>query len=225
MSKHWSSGDVIVLRYISRRAGVIGAAEPHIVVRDEPDLIACFMPDGTRYRAFPEVARDGRPEWIRTMRPGQRQELVDRTWRGHVLKLMLPGRPYSVWLSWRPGTWAFAWWYVNLEAPLERTPIGIDTADHTLDIVIRPDRSWYWKDDDELEARVERGMVSREHAEAVRAEGKRVVDLIEGWESPFRDGWERWRPDPAWKPPALPVAWEDVPSPLLAAGGSPPPRG
>jgi hypothetical protein len=31
-----------------------------------------------------------------------------------------------------------------------------------------------------------------------------VEKLVASWGAPFRDGWEDWRPDPAWPLPDLP---------------------
>ena len=41
----------------------------------------------------------------------------------------------------------------------------------------------------------------------IRAEGERVVAMIERWDPPFSDRWETWRPDPAWSLPELPADW------------------
>lgn len=38
--------------------------------------------------------------------------------------------------------------YVNIEEPWQRTPIGFDSRDHLLDIVVTVDLStWHWKDE------------------------------------------------------------------------------
>ena len=72
-------------------------------------------------------------------------------WRNHVLRVLLPGRPFSVWVCWSPG-WEFSFYFVNLEAPLARSAVGFDSRDHVLDICVRADPSWYYKDRDELDA-------------------------------------------------------------------------
>jgi hypothetical protein len=68
-------------------------------------------------------------------------------------------------------------------------------------------RGWQWKDEDELEQAVAYGVVAPSHAEEIRTEGERVAAMIERWEPPFSDGWERWHPDPAWPLPQLPPDW------------------
>jgi hypothetical protein len=42
----------------------------------------------------------------------------------------------------------------------------------------------------------------------VRAEGERVVEMIESRAAPFNEGWPDWRPDPDWPVPVLPADWE-----------------
>ena len=108
---------------------------------------------------------------------------------------------------------------VNLEAPFIRTEVGVDTRDHTLDIVASPSLEWRWKDEDELDARVEHGIDTPEFAAAVRADGKQAVELIERAASPFSEPWPDWRPDPAWSPPELPQGWADAPAAELSTPG------
>ena len=129
------------------------------------------------------------------------------SWRNHLLRVLLPGRPFSVWLLWSP-EWEFISYYVNLEAPFARSAVGFDSSDHTLDLCVRADRTWYYKDQDELDARVEVGWVDADAAAGVRRDAEQAVALIEGWEPPFSSGLETWRPDPAWPLPELPPGWD-----------------
>jgi predicted RNA-binding protein associated with RNAse of E/G family len=130
-------------------------------------------------------------------------------WTEHrVLILYHPGDAHSVWLFWRQGELTLRNWYINLEAPWRRSPVGFDTRDHTLDLIVAPDlRSWEWKDEDELAWAQEAGRFSAAEAQAIRVEGERVLERIRRRAPPFCDGWERWEPDPAWTVPTLPVAW------------------
>ncbi len=82
-------------------------------------------------------------------------------------------------------------------------------ANRMLDIVIEPDLSWCWKDEEEIQEAVAAGLVIREWADDVRREGERMLKRLEERRSPFCDGWERWLPDPAWPIPELPVGWDD----------------
>ena len=44
----------------------------------------------------------------------------------------------------------FTGWYVNFELPFVRTPLGFDTRDLALDLVVAPDGTWAWKDEEEF---------------------------------------------------------------------------
>lgn len=134
--------------------------------------------------------------------------LTDSSWfGGGALMISEPQAAHAVWVTW-DSAGEFSGWYVNLEEPRRRTPLGFDTTDHTLDIVIRPDRTWHWKDEGELAEAVEVCLYSREKASAIRAEGERVVERIEAWTAPFDEGWENWRPDPDWPLPTIPEGWD-----------------
>jgi predicted RNA-binding protein associated with RNAse of E/G family len=127
---------------------------------------------------------------------------------------MFPGRWHSVWVFQEiqaDGSRRFAGYYVNLEEPFRRTASGFDTNDHSLDIVVDPDLTWSWKDQDDFEDRVRQGVYSEPFAQEVRAEAARVIAAIETRASPFSDGWDRWTPDPTWDVPVLPPNWETEP--------------
>ena len=119
--------------------------------------------------------------------------LVSRKWVDtDVLMLVLPGAAHAVYVMWEAGQTTLKCWYIDLQEPLRRTAIGFDTNDHLLDIVISADRSvWRWKDEDEFEEAVRLGVFSQEEAQAIRAEGERVIERFLAGQSPFCDGWER----------------------------------
>jgi hypothetical protein len=137
--------------------------------------------------------------------------LADATWtRARMLHLTNPGAAHAIHLWWLPPDWRFGGWYVNLQEPIRRTSLGFDYMDRMLDIVIEPDLSWRWKDEDELEAAVNDGLVTRAWADDVRREGERVIRRLEARRAPFSDGWEHWRPNPEWPIPELREGWDDV---------------
>jgi hypothetical protein len=197
----------MVLRYVERQ-GPVGAV-PVVVAADGP-LPALYLAAGAAVR-WPTVA--GRP--IREVTLEERFRSVWRTeerpWRdAHALILSEPGAAHSVWLFWEAPAWRFSGWYVNLEDPWRPSAVGFDTRDHTLDIWVEPDRSWSWKDEDELEVALAVGFYGAEEAAAIRAEGERVVERIDAWQPPFSERWEEWRPGPGWPAPTLPSDWDVV---------------
>jgi hypothetical protein len=150
-------------------------------------------------------------EWVR-----QPTRMVTGRWDGgfHFLQLIPPAAAHAVW--WMFGDdGRFRGWYVNLEEPGVRWDdggvAGIDIVDQDLDIVVAPDRSWQWKDEDEFAER----LAFPEHywvrdTAAVRAEGERVVKAIESGGFPFDGTWWDLRPDPVWTVPSdgLPDGWD-----------------
>jgi hypothetical protein len=140
--------------------------------------------------------------------------MISTVHRGpNILKLIPPAGAHSVWWLFAPGQ-RFAAWYVNLEHPVARWDdgdlAGIDTTDFDLDIWVWPDRSWAWKDEDELTERLgfpDQYWVS--DPESVWAEGRRVIPRIEAGEFPFDGTWTDFRPDPQWTmPDTLPDGWD-----------------
>ena len=184
--KPWTAGATIVLRWV-KSTGIIWGGYPVAVVNDSDDLLALYFPVGTVYRSLPPPPREGEAARAvaacMTSLPAK-LDYQDHTWeRNHILRLMFPARSYSIWLAWEERSWEFAWYYVNLEAPYIRTPLGVDTQDHVLDIVVRLDRTWYYKDDDQLQSWVDAGLVATEASKAVRAEARHVASTIDRWGS------------------------------------------
>lgn len=210
----WEPGSQILWRYRQNAGDTFHIARPVTVVRDDEDLLAVWlapgtecvkpvMADGTQVHAEPLASRYKKP-----------RDVARGRWFGTgVLKLARPGEPWSVWLFWEPG-WCFKNWYVNLETPLARWDGGVDSEDHFLDICVYPDRSWDWRDEDEFAQAQQDGLMDAQAAERVRAAGRSAVEMIRVWGSPFTDGWQNWRPNPAWGVPSLPDDWDRTPAHL-----------
>jgi predicted RNA-binding protein associated with RNAse of E/G family len=125
-----------------------------------------------------------------------------------VLWFTRPASAHAIGQFWQGDAREFAGWYGNLQAPLLRTAVGFDTADHVLDIDITPARTWRLKDEDEFAAAQRLGHLSRAEAAAIRAEGENVIAALEQGASPFNAGWEAWRPDPTWSTPTFLQGWD-----------------
>ncbi|MFG2328742.1 DUF402 domain-containing protein [Streptomyces sp. NPDC048604] len=209
---HWAPGDRILWRYRDIGSGDVQICRPVTVVEDTDELLAVWMAPGTE--CVKPVLMDGtavHQEPLATRYTAPRTTIRDH-WRGAgVLKLARPGEPWSVWLFWDEG-WRFRSWYVNLELPRTRWSGGVDSEDHFLDISVYPDRSWLWRDEDEFAQAQTSGLVDAALAGRVREAGAAAVELIGTWGPPFSDGWERWRPDPAWTVPELPADWDRTPA-------------
>jgi len=200
-------GDLVVRRHFMRDA-LLARVWVGRVVSDDSRGLALWIPTGSIYRNI--AAADGRPfrdvpfaSW------GATEKALDTlAWRGDVLMFHPTGEPWSVWLWVGPA--GFRGWYVNLELPAVRWSGGIDTIDYDLDVVIAPDRTWRWKDEDEFLAHLavpDTYWVDDEAA--VRASGWRVIKEIEAGVFPFDGTWTDFVPDPSWGVPVeLPAGWD-----------------
>jgi hypothetical protein len=127
--------------------------------------------------------------------------LAERAESRVALALERPGARLSIWLFWSP-VGAFVHWYVYFERTLGWNGASYDAVDEKLDLIVTPEGTLQWKDEDELEHAASLGLLD---AGEVRAEADRVVA---DW--PFPTGWEGFRPDPGWPLPRLPREWEQV---------------
>ncbi len=200
--QNWKSGDHIVLREIWR--GKVWSARPVVVAQDTPELLVVYWPEDSLW--IRPAAPDGSPVQVSQRLPGAEWILTDTTWiGGDAIRFAVPREPYSVLLFRERGKENFEGWYVNLEDPLRRTPIGFDYMDMLLDVLVSHDAShWRWKDEDEFEEAQRLGLISPEKAQMLRAAGEQAVRLLQERKPPFDFQWERWRPDPTWTMPQLP---------------------
>ena len=193
-------GQTVVRRY--RRGDWVTWVQPLRVVRDDADGLLLWAPVGSDLALL--VDADGRTGHELTPDAMREPRLSVGQWRDvDVLILMPPAAAYSVWWFFDDGV--FDGWYVNLEAPFVRRPDGVETVDHVLDIVVTPEREWAWKDADELAQRTGHPLYfGADEAAAIRAEGERIVGLIEAGKFPFDGTLTDFRGDPAWPLPKLP---------------------
>lgn len=195
--------------------GRISAVESARVISDDDRGVLAWTASGSDAAVRTTLAGES----IRRMPLAQRMliptMLSPTRWREtSILTLTRTGTAHSVW--WFFGAeLEFLGWYVNLEAPAKRWYAGLDTRDHALDIWIEPDRTWTWKDEDEFAERTGAPHFwTAEQAELIRAEGERVIPLIEAERYPFDGIHTDFRPDPAWEPSRFGPDW-DLPRPPL----------
>jgi hypothetical protein len=208
----FAAGRVILHR--NTRRGRLAFARPVRVVSDTDLGLLLWMARGTP--GVNEVTLDGRgtrgmpfSEWVTL-----RYRMQASAWQGPgILMFFPPDADHSVWFFFDEQG-RFANWYVNLEERATRwddgAVAGVDIVDQDLDIVVRPDRTFQWKDEDEFTERLafpEHYWVPDE--QAVRAEGRRVIKVVEAGEFPFDGTWTDFVPDPSWTVPTdLPQGWD-----------------
>ncbi len=195
MGSAWGAGEVVVRREIAN--GRPWLACPVVVVEDSPDLLVTYLPEGAPFGYLPDSTHPWYPQ---------------SAWLGHgVLMLQRPGEAHAIWHFWEGPDRAFSRWYINLQEPFRRTPIGYDTQDLEFDIVVRPDQSWVVKDSELLDQRVREGRFTPHQALKIRAEGQRIIDELAAQRHWWDHRWRTWEPDEAWSTPTLPARWETVP--------------
>jgi hypothetical protein len=173
---------------------------PVRVVDDTDELLASYIPTGS-----PFGYTDG--HWPT---PTGRHPWYPRAaWQGNgVLMLQRPGEMHAIWHFWEGPHRQFAGWYINIQEPFRRTPIGYDTQDLELDIWVPPNGEWHFKDAELLTPRVAEGRFTETLVSDIQAEGDRIAaDLIAGrrwWDSK----WTIWSPPPEWATPTLPDGWD-----------------
>jgi hypothetical protein len=164
------------------------------------------MPDG-RWMLDTPLA-----EWVSTEKP------MDLTVRTHALLSWHPaGADWSIRFFFHAGR--FTSWYVNLELPLalwrDSDLAGGDTVDWDLDVVIQPDRSWRYKDEEEFAQRLREPEHYWVHdEERVREAGRQVVEQVEARVFPFDGTWCDFDPPAHWAPlveTQLPRGWDRPP--------------
>lgn len=202
--RRFESGTSVALREIWH--GRVWSARPATVVADAEDLQMFYVPIGARWMSPRD---EGGTVVLRARR--DRWTLGESTWEDHhMLSFAWPGVGHAALLffdrSWSPTTW-----YVNVQEPLRRSPVGFDTMDHDLDVLVALDGSSIrWKDEDELLEDVRLGNYTHDDAASFRNEAERGVHRILEREAPFDRDWTAWRPDPSWPTATLPPGWDTL---------------
>ena len=195
MDYSFDPGESVLIR--STYGGRVRWAIPHRFVAIDDGRLVLYRGPGAAGKWMGRD-HDGRyiERWVSDVDP------VDLTWHStHVLQFVRPREEHTVEVFWDE-SWALLGWYLNLQAPLRRTPLGFDTTDWALDVWIEPDGRWRWKDEDDLAEATKLGAFDDESAKAVWAAGERAIRAKQ-WPT----GWEDWRPPEQWSPLPLPDGW------------------
>ncbi len=202
-------GEVVTLRW--RRHAPADLIAPVRVVEHDGSRTILYLAAGSPIKIHADAEGNPLPRSMPLMEREQKvASLRDSQWtRTHVLMIHQPHRLGAVWLFWSEVDWSFRNYYVNLQAPLEPSVPGFDTEDFLLDIVVAPDLSFRWKDEDEFAIAIEHELISPVLLHAVRAEGRRFIDEAQSRQWPFAQGLETWRPEPDWGVPELPPNWAE----------------
>ncbi len=200
----WQRGQAIVRRQIVHGRPWLGWMVN--VVVDVDDLLVTYSPEGSPFH-FPDgdwPTPDGIHPWHGF-----------EAWHGHgALMVQRPGDPYAVWHFWDGPSRDFRGWYVNFEAPFERTELGFDTQDLELDIWVDPAGNWQFKDIDLLWKRHDEGRFTLIEVRRILELGDEVAGMLDSGDWWWDRAWADFEPDPTWPLPAIPDGWASLPSAL-----------
>ena len=206
----WKEGDAVVLRGVYE--GRPTYAQSMRVIRDTPDETAlliwpgaeCAVPKGYIHHPHDASKWD---RWAETLTNSL--DLQPYTWHtNRFLVLLEPEKFYATIYIWEAEPNQFSCYYINFQLPFRRTPIGFDTLDLDLDIVIEPDFQWKWKDAGEYEHGIRSGGIKTEWVNEIEQAKKEVFARINKREYPLNSYWLNWQPDASWQTPQLPQNWE-----------------
>jgi len=188
-----------LLRFIY--TGRVRWALPHTVLEETTEDVALLIVPGVRGRG-PKGGENS--DYIAELLSGK-WRTVEHEWHtNRVVRLTRFAHPYSLDHYWDAATDEFLGYQVNFQQPLRRSRFGFDTLDLELDITVKPDGSWRWKDAAEFEEAERKRIFSEQDIQMVQAT---AVEVAERLDKLLPTGWEDWRPDPTWPLPTLPRAW------------------
>lgn len=205
----WSYGDLITWRGIYRER--IWHVQPTLLVKDSPQEVVTTLLPGTECVAeegYPQQKKNDRHRWYFVDRDWQ---LATYTWKTNRLLLIFePEKYYSTILFWNHGSDEFLCYYINFQLPFRRNHRSLDTLDLDLDIVIRPDLTYEWKDLDDYQTAIEHGVILPEWIQGIESAKSEILEKLARRQYPFDGSWLDWMPDPSWSPPTLPEGWDKV---------------
>jgi len=205
----WNPGDVVAWRGIFRNQ--VWHVQPTIVVKDSPEETVLTLLPGTECIAeanYPKGKKNGKRWW--DFKDGS-WNLAKYTWRTNRLLLIFePEKYYSTILFWHHESHEFSCYYINFQVPFERTHCGVDTLDLDLDLIINPDLSFEWKDENDYQMAIEHGLITPIWMAGIESAKPEIFDRLEKRQYPFDGSWLDWMPDPAWMLPTLPENWDKI---------------
>ena len=209
MTKHWKPGDIISWRGIYRSR--VWHAQTVIVVSDAPDETALALLPGTECMS-PEGYSLGKNSYKRRWNFKEKDwQLEKYSWRTNRLLLLLePEKYYSTIYFWNEERDEFLCYYINFQLPFRRVECGVDTLDLDLDLIIRPDFTYKWKDVDDYEKAIEHGVIFPEWMQGIEEAKPEIFEKLEKRQYPFDGSWLNWNPNPSWSPPTLPENWDKI---------------
>jgi protein associated with RNAse G/E len=206
----WEYGDVIAWRGIYRER--IWHVQPTLLVKDSAEEVVLTLLPGAACiaeKTYPlKGKKSDRRRWYFVDHDWQ---LAKYTWKINKLLLIFePQNFYSTILFWNHTNNDFLFYYVNFQLPFKRSTFAVDTLDLDLDLIIHPDLSYEWKDEEDYQQAISHGLILPEWSREIEKCTSEVFDRLEKRQYPFDGSWLDWMPDPGWQPPSLPENWDKI---------------
>lgn len=175
-------------------SGVVAFAWPVQPVEHTAGVVAVGLAAGTRGLA-PIGYPDDKELLDNQALEGEFRH-VERTWEStHCLHVHRPDQWWGTRLMWDAATGDFLCWYVDFLRPVHCHGTFLDTRDLALDIVVRPDGTITWKDEDRYAHKISIGLIDDEERSNVERARKVAMSAIERNAFPFDGTYLDWRPD------------------------------
>lgn len=205
----WKPGDIVAWRGIRRDR--VWHVQPTIVVKDSPKEVVLVLLPGTECLAektYPLGKQYSKRWWDFK---NNEWELETYIWQTNRLLLIFePEKWYSIILFWNHASHEFLHYYINFQVPFERRGNNADTLDLELDLIVHPDFSMEWKDEDDYQHAIENEPGFLDQVAYIEAAKPEIIDRINNRAFPFDGSWLNWKPDNNWTPPTLPGNWDKI---------------
>ena len=202
------AGETVVRRDI--HSAKVWSAAALVVVDDGPDeLVAARLPGSEWIGAAGYPGHHREQSGFTTGEWELERYRWSATW---ALWRCQPDRHFNVYDLHDADTDDLICWYVNFERPMRRHDDGLvyDTLDLMLDLVVLPDRSTIWKDEDHWAWALEANVFGPSDVAAVETVRAEVEADARAGRGSFDSRWIDWRPD-GLVAPDLPTDWNRSP--------------
>ncbi len=186
-------GQTVLVRDVFE--GRLSTAFPQQVIADYGDEIRVLLTPGAQghapslwIKAITDNDAEARSELHYAFQ--RRDWTVDEwTWQWTTrVAILYADRYFAIDPMWTDSG-EFMHWYVNFQLPFVRTEHGIDTCDLHLDLVVKPDFSYVWKDEDEYAEAIHLGLVPQEWQDNIALGREQVLEMVHHRLGPFAEDW------------------------------------
>src|SRR4030095_248706 len=96
-----------------------------------------------------------------------------------LLVLLEPEKNYAKLLFWEQISNRFLCYYINFQLPFKCSPIGFDTLDLKLDLIIEPTFTWQWKDVENYQQGINCGIIRKEWTDQIENAKNEIFSKLE----------------------------------------------